>query len=91
MSALEDEMSNEPIELTAADAAPSQPSGNRIKIRALTIIAVVAEVSVIAAGAVAWSVENTELVATIIASQLGIVASIVGFLTGASQPDRVPE
>lgn len=27
----------------------------------------------------------------IVTAQLGVVASIVGFLTGASQPDRVPE
>lgn len=80
---------DEPIELPVAAAV--KPNGDRIKIRALTVIAVVAELSVIAAGIAAWQADKTDIVATIIASQLAIVSSIVGFLTGASQPDRSPE
>lgn len=79
---------SEPIEL---EKEPEVANGNRFKIRALTIIAVIAEASVLGAGAAAWSQGNTEIVSMIIAAQLGFVGTIVGFLTGSSQPDRSPE
>ena len=78
------------IELEAEHAVPN---GNRIKIRVLAVIAILAQLGVIAGAATAWfePPQNESIVLTALAIQQSIVASIVGFLTGASQPDRVPE
>ncbi len=85
-----EENATQVIELPVA--APV-PNGNRIKIRVLAAIAVLAQMGVIAGAAAAWFVppQNEGIVMTALAIQQSIVASIVGFLTGASQPDRMPE